>query len=100
MTRDTDAAQDLYAELLGAVCKDTGLREDLARPFVASALSYLQATYGGRRIYIPAPERRYPELEIAAHYNLHRDVRLTCRKFNIGRTKLFEIIDPPKRGQV
>jgi Mor family transcriptional regulator len=99
MSREFDVAQDLYAELLGAVCKDTGLREDLARPFVSSALAYLQATYGGRRIYIPAPERRYPELEIAAHYEFTRDVSGTCRKFSISRSKLFEIVGKPaKRG--
>jgi len=97
MSRDSDRAQELFSELLAAVCRDTGLREELAMPYVISAFAYLQAVHGGRKLYIPAPERKYPADEIIALYEKTGDADHVCRKFNIGRTKLFSLVNRRKK---
>jgi hypothetical protein len=92
VSKDSDRAQELFADMLGAVCRDTGLREDLALPFVASAFSYLQSTYGGQRLYFPAQERRYDVLHIAKQLADGVSERKIARDNRMSRGALRRLI--------
>lgn len=92
---DSDRAQELFSELLGAVCRDTGLREDLAMPFVTAAFAYLQATYGGQRVYWPAAERRHNVLQMRADLERGKTKAAICRDHNISRATLRRLLNLP-----
>lgn len=97
MSRDADRAQELFGDLLGAICRDTGLREELAMPYAEAAFAFLQSVHGGQRLYIPAAERKYPYEKIIIHYEKHGDQTKTCAEFSISRRQLYHILSAKTR---
>jgi hypothetical protein len=66
MSRETDRTEALRRELVAGIVQQTGMREVLAVPIATSLLAYLQAQYGGERLYIPQPCRQFDMLQIEA----------------------------------
>lgn len=88
MSRETDRTEALRRELVAAIVGETGMREVLAVPLADSLLAYLQREYGGQRMYIPAPARLYPMLQIEAELRQGADVDDVCRRYGISRRTL------------
>ncbi|WP_026802495.1 hypothetical protein [Arenimonas oryziterrae] len=100
MNREADQAQELFGEILGAICRDTGLREELAMPYAEAAFAFLQSVHGGQRLYIPAADRKHLIDKIVSHYNRHGDASKTCAEFGISRRKLYYLLKAaPKNAQ-
>jgi hypothetical protein len=66
VSRETDRTEALRRELIAGIVEQTGMREVLALPIASSLLAYLQAQYGGERLYIPQPARQFDLLQIEA----------------------------------
>ena len=88
MSRESDRTEALRQELISAVVAETGMRETLAVPVANSLLAYLQKEYGGQRLYIPAPARMYPMLQIEAELRQGAGVDEVCRRYNISHRTL------------
>jgi hypothetical protein len=81
MSRETDRTEALRRELVAGIVQQTGMREVLAVPIATSLLAYLQAQYGGERLYIPQPCRQFDMLQIEAALRAgeHRSRRAGAR---------------------
>lgn len=66
MSKEVDRTEALRRDILAAITRDTGMREQLALPLADAVLGWLQAEYAGERIYIPQPPRRYDMISIEA----------------------------------
>lgn len=88
MSRESDRTEALRQELIAAVVGETGMREVLAVPLANSLLAYLQREYGGQRLYIPAPSRMYPMLQIEAELRQGTDIGEVCRRYNVSHRTL------------
>lgn len=84
MSRETDRTEQLRQELVTAIVDGTGMREVLALPLADTLVSYLQKEYGGARLYIPAPARMYPMLQIEAELRRGEPIGDVCRRYNIS----------------
>jgi Mor family transcriptional regulator len=84
MSRETDRTEALRQELVAAVVAETGMREVLAVPLANSLLAYLQREYGGQRLYIPAPARMYPILQIEAELRQGSAAADVCKRYSIS----------------
>jgi Mor family transcriptional regulator len=88
VSRETDRTEALRQELVAAVVAETGMREVLAVPLANSLLAYLQREYGGQRLYIPAPGRMYPILQIEAELRQGETPADVCKRYSISRRTL------------
>lgn len=84
MSRESDRTEQLRAELVSAIVAETGMREVLAVPLADSLVAYLQREYGGSKLYIPAPSRMYPMLQIEAELRQGESPAGICRRYNIS----------------
>lgn len=84
MSRESDRTEQLRQELVEAIVAETGMREVLAMPLAESLVSYLQREYGGTRLYIPAPARMYPMLQLEAELRRGEALTDVCRRYNIS----------------
>jgi Mor family transcriptional regulator len=91
MSRETDRTEALRRELVGAIVAQTGMREILAVPLADIVLAHLQTEYGGQSLYIPAPPRSYPLLQIEAELRQGEDPIDVCRRYNLSRRTLFRL---------
>jgi Mor family transcriptional regulator len=91
VTRETDRTEALRTELLRGIVETTGMREVLALPIANGLLTVLQREYGGRNMYVPAPARTYPVLQIAAALESGRTPEQVRHDFGLSRTKLYEL---------
>lgn len=91
MTREIDRTEALRTELLRGIVETTGMREVLALPIANGVLEILQREYGGRNLYVPAPARTYPVLQIAAALESGRKPEQVRREFGLSRAKLYEL---------
>lgn len=88
MSRETDKTEQLRQELVTAIVSGTGMREVLAMPLADTLMAYLQREYGGSRLYIPAPARMYPMLQIEAELRHGQPVEDVCRRYNVSARTL------------
>lgn len=91
MSKDTDRTEALRAELVRAVVDGTGLSEKLAMPYANSVLAYLQREFPGERVYIPAPQRQYDLLQIAAALERGESIARVCSTHGISRASLYRL---------
>jgi Mor family transcriptional regulator len=91
MSRETDRTEALRRELVAAIVGGTGMREIMAVPLADTLLCYLQAEYGGQQLYIPAPPRTYPILQIEAELRRGEDPEDVRRRYNISRRTLYRL---------
>lgn len=88
MSREIDRTEALRRELVAAIVEGTGMREVLAMPLADTLLAHLQNEYGGQRLYIPAPPRQYPILQIEAELRQGLPPAEACRRYGISRRTL------------
>jgi hypothetical protein len=86
------AAQAFEEEILAAFCRDTGLKPEIARPFVKPFVDYLIAEYGGGRMYVPARSLTYRLEEIGKAFAESGDVDRVCQDFEISRATLYRLL--------
>jgi Mor family transcriptional regulator len=91
MSRETDRTEALRREIVAAIVSGTGMREVLAVPLADTVLAYLQTEYGGQGLYIPAPPRSYPLLQIEAELRQGAEPADVCRRYNLSRRTLFRL---------
>lgn len=84
MSRETDRTEQLRQEFITAIVAETGMREVLAMPLADSLVAYLQREYGGSRLYIPAPSRMYPMLQLEAELRRGEPLSDVCRRYNVS----------------
>lgn len=84
MSKETDRTEALRRELVTAIVAETGMREVLALPLADSLVAYLQREYGGQRMYIPAPSRMYPMLQIEAELRHGEAIDDVCRRYSVS----------------
>lgn len=89
---ELDPLQVLEDELTEAITAHTGLRSELAREYARPMLAYLQARYGGDKLYIPAIRRRYDPQEIRQFMADHCDPGKAMERFNVSRSTLYRIL--------
>jgi Mor family transcriptional regulator len=88
MSREIDRTEQLRQEFITAIVGETGMREVLAVPLADSLVAYLQREYGGSRLYIPAPARMYPMLQLEAELRRGEPQADVCRRYNISHRTL------------
>lgn len=94
--RKLSPLQALEDEMLEAIARETGVKPEWARTFVAPIIRHLVSEYGGERLYIPK-RREYDVDEVLAFFHrVHGDVERTCREFSISRRTLYRLL--PERG--
>lgn len=91
MSRDTDRAEALRADLVRAIVDDTGVSETVAMPFANSVLAFLQARHAGERLYVPKPTSTRPVLHIAAALRAGRSVAWVCREYSMSPRTLHRL---------
>lgn len=91
MSKDTDRTEALRAALVRAVVDGTGLSERLAMPYADSVLAYLQREFAGERIYIPAPQRQYDVMQIAAALERGDSITRVCADHGVSRPTLYRL---------
>jgi Mor family transcriptional regulator len=91
VSRDTDRAEALRRELVGAIVSQTGLGEIAALPLADALLAHLQREYGGERLYIPATSRQYDMLQLKAALERGDSVSQVCKAFAISRRQLYRL---------
>lgn len=91
MSRDTDRAESLRADLVRAIVDDTGVSETVAMPFANSVLAYLQANHAGGRMYVPKPTPARPVLHIEAALRAGRTVAWVCREYSVSPRTLHRM---------
>lgn len=91
MSRDSDRAEALRRELVGAIVAQTGLGELAALPLADALLAHLQREYGGERLYIPAPPRQYDVLQVKAALERGDTVGQVCKAYSISRRQLYRL---------
>ncbi len=99
MTRDTDRAEALRADLVRAIVDDTGVSETVAMPFASSVLKFLQEVHGGGQLYIPNPAKQYDLLQIRAALERGDSIPRVCREHCISRAKLYRMFPGGVPGQ-
>lgn len=88
MSRESDRTEQLRQELVAAIVAETGMGEVLAMPLAETLVGYLQREYGGTRLYIPAPARLYPMLQIEAELRRGDAPSDVCRRYNLSNRTL------------
>ena len=66
MSKEADRTEKLRGDLVGAIMRGTGVREQLALPMANAVLAWLQQEFPGERMYVPQPERRFDLLAMDA----------------------------------
>lgn len=89
--RDRDAIADLRDEFIRVLRDDAGLREIQATLYASQIIQYLQDTYGSTRLYIPAPVRVLPAMEIARAIAEGAAPGDICDRFSISRATYYRL---------
>lgn len=89
MSNDVEA--QLLAEFCGALEAETGLQADLARPFAAALLRYLQREHGGTSIYIPLRKRRHDRALLESALRDGVSSRDVAKQHGITRRGLYRL---------
>ncbi len=91
MSRESDLTERLRREITRAIVDGTGMREQVALPMADAVLAWLQAEHPGQRVYIPAPKRRYPILEIEGALRKGVSIKTVMAEYNLSRTTMYEL---------
>lgn len=86
------AAQAFEDEILAAFCRETGMRPEIARPFIRPIAAYLMSEYGGSELYVPALTASVQKDEIGRAFASTGDVDFVCKKFGISRATLYRML--------
>lgn len=86
-------ATTLHGDICAALKHAIGFNDDIAQAMAANVLREVQRRWGGREIYIPAPDSIERNNAIRADFNgrNHADV---CKKYDISLRTLYRVIAP------
>lgn len=90
-TKNEDAAVTLQYEITSTICEEMGMTEHVASHLAAAITRRLRDRFGGEGIYIPAVDKRARDGAIRREFN-GRNRREVCRKYDISKSRLYEII--------
>jgi len=86
-----DNAAELKFEFTNIVTEEIGFNELFASQIAEALVRGLRKHYGGRKLYIPAPDKAERNAAIKAEFN-GRNHESVCHRYSISRTTLYEII--------
>jgi Mor family transcriptional regulator len=90
-----DAAIALQYEITKIVREEIGMNEHFASQIAEALMRGLRRTLGGQEIYIPSQDLRRRDQAIRDEFNGRNRDEL-CRRYGIGRTRLYEIVSRGK----
>ncbi len=86
------AVERFHAELVDALHSRTGLRHELAAPFVDAIVAHLQERYSGEMIYIPGRVRAY-QLDVMRREIMAGDsYRKVAKRHGLEHRKLYRLL--------
>lgn len=88
----TEASWPACESIMVEALKGEGFSESLAVMIVAPIMQQITLTFPGERIYVPAPKRVYPVVEIVTAFTATRNREAVCSRFGISKSKLYEIL--------
>lgn len=93
-----DKAIQLQREMAEILREEIGLNDEFANAWAAAIVRGMRVRYGGQSlgrkgsIYIPAPSKVARNAAIRAEFHGTNAAEI-CRKYNIGKTRLYEIVN-------
>jgi Mor family transcriptional regulator len=96
---EDDAAVQLLSDVERIIGERTGMTTTLAAPMARLLVDGLRDTYGGQRLYIPAPKRRSEQLAeraqrdaaMVAMFN-GRNLAEVMREFGVSRRTVYNAV--------
>ncbi len=102
MSNDASRTLQLQRELVTALCRENGMSEVEALPFVDTIVRCLQSNHGGSRMYIPAnqPYRAYDVEAICLDLQNGYTMAAIRKKHHISRATLYRVLSRLDEGVI
>lgn len=92
MSRRADRYAALMQDITTAIVLKTGTGEVIAQHYARAVMEFLQETRAANgALYIPAPPAARDTAALRAALEAGESPRSVCRRFGIGRSKLYEL---------
>ena len=104
MTSRADRYNELMQKITTAIVLKTGTGEVIAQYYAQAMMEFLQELRpNDGKVYIPLPPMRCDIAAIRAALEAGESVRSVCRRYGIGRTRLYELfpggLPRPQQGR-
>lgn len=92
MTSRADRYNELMRKITTAIVLKTGTGEVIAQHYAQAMMEFLQEQRAGNGfLYVPLPPMRCDIAAIRGALEAGESVRSVCRRYGIGRTRLYEL---------